>query len=114
MATFADRRTYLYGGKVVDQQDHLGFDLASVGSAPPCPPPTTAWWCSADYFGIYGNTVVVDHGYGLMSLYAHLSSIDVQAGPDGRARAARSAGAARPASPAATTSTSRSCSTACR
>jgi murein DD-endopeptidase MepM/ murein hydrolase activator NlpD len=34
----------------------------------------------AEYFGIYGNTVVVDHGYGLMSLYGHLSSIGVQLG----------------------------------
>jgi len=30
MSSFADRRTYLYEGREVDQQDHLGFDLASV------------------------------------------------------------------------------------
>ena len=34
----------------------------------------------ADYLGIYGNCVIVDHGLGLQSLYAHLSSIGVQAG----------------------------------
>ena len=34
----------------------------------------------ARYFGIYGNSVVVDHGYGLMSLYAHLSSLGVKEG----------------------------------
>ena len=34
----------------------------------------------ARYFGIYGNTVIVDHGLGLMSLSAHLSSIDVKQG----------------------------------
>ena len=32
-SSFADRRTYLYDGREVDQQDHLGFDLASVQRA---------------------------------------------------------------------------------
>jgi len=32
--------------------------------------------------GLYysGNTVVIDHGYGIYTMYAHLSKIDVQAG----------------------------------
>jgi hypothetical protein len=31
---FADQRTYLYHGEVVDHQVHLGFDLASIVNAP--------------------------------------------------------------------------------
>jgi murein DD-endopeptidase MepM/ murein hydrolase activator NlpD len=31
----------------------------------------------AGWLGIYGNCVVLDHGMGLQSLYAHLSSLDV-------------------------------------
>ena len=34
----------------------------------------------AEFLGIYGNCVVVDHGLGLQSLYAHLSSIGVKVG----------------------------------
>ena len=79
MSAFADRRTFLYQGKEVDQQFHLGFDLASVQRAP-VPAGNAGIVVLARYFGIYGNAVVVDHGYGLMSLYAHLSSIEAVVG----------------------------------
>ena len=77
MSEFADRRTYVYAGRTVDRQDHLGLDLAStrgasIGAA------NDGVVLLARYFGIYGNAVVVDHGYGLMSLYGHLSSIAVK------------------------------------
>ncbi len=78
-SAFADRRTYVYDGRPVDRQDHLGFDLASVRRAP-VPSSNDGTVALARYFGIYGKTVVVDHGYGLMSLYSHLSSIEVEEG----------------------------------
>ncbi len=78
-SAFADRRTYVYEGRLVDQQDHLGFDLASIRQAP-IPAANSGSVALARYFGIYGKTVVVDHGYGLMSLYSHLSSIEVEEG----------------------------------
>lgn len=79
MSAFADRRTYVYGGRSVDQQDHLGFDLASVKQAP-VPTANDGVVVLAHFHGIYGNTVVVDHGAGVMSLYSHLSSITVHDG----------------------------------
>ena len=79
MSSFADRRTYVYQGRAVDEQDHLGFDLAST-SRSPVPAANSGVVVLAQFFGIYGNAVVVDHGYGLMSLYGHLSSIDVAVG----------------------------------
>lgn len=79
MSTFADRRTYLYEGRSVDQQDHLGYDLASTSRAP-IPAANDGVVMLARFFGIYGNAVVVDHGFGLMSLYGHLSSIAVSEG----------------------------------
>ena len=81
MAAFADHRTYTWEGREVDHQDHLGFDLASVKSAP-VPASNQGLVVLARYFGIYGNTVIVDHGYGLMTLYAHLSAIEVKDGQE--------------------------------
>lgn len=78
-AAFADRRTYVYNGKDIDQQDHLGFDMASV-ERDAIRASNRGKVVLARYFGIYGNAVVIDHGYGLQSLYGHLSSIAVKEG----------------------------------
>ena len=79
MSPFADRRTYLYEGREVDRQVHLGYDLASVRRAE-VPAANDGNVLLARYFGIYGNAVVVDHGAGLMTLYGHLSSLAVAEG----------------------------------
>jgi murein DD-endopeptidase MepM/ murein hydrolase activator NlpD len=78
-AGFADQRTYLYQGKEIDQQVHLGFDLASLAAAP-IHAANRGTVVHADFLGIYGNCVILDHGMGLMSLYGHLSSIGVKVG----------------------------------
>jgi murein DD-endopeptidase MepM/ murein hydrolase activator NlpD len=78
-AAFADQRTYVYNGKPVDQQVHLGFDMASV-ERDAIRSSNSGRVVLARYFGIYGNAVVIDHGYGLQSLYGHLSSIAVKEG----------------------------------
>jgi murein DD-endopeptidase MepM/ murein hydrolase activator NlpD len=76
---FADRRTYIYQGREVDRQTHLGFDLASYAQTP-IVAANRGRVVFADELGIYGNCVIVDHGMGLQSLYAHLSTIDVRPG----------------------------------
>jgi murein DD-endopeptidase MepM/ murein hydrolase activator NlpD len=78
-AGFADRRTYVYKGDSIDFQTHLGFDLASTSAAPVLAA-NSGTVVHAGYLGIYGNCVILDHGMGLQSLYAHLSSIGVQKG----------------------------------
>jgi murein DD-endopeptidase MepM/ murein hydrolase activator NlpD len=78
-SAFADRRTYRYEGRDVDQQDHLGYDIASTQQADVIAANAGIVLFSG-YLGIYGNTVVLDHGYGLTSLYGHLSSLLVQQG----------------------------------
>ncbi len=79
MAGFAEKRTYVYGGKEVDTQYHLGYDLAS-NQRSPVPAAQRGAVMLAEHYGIYGNTVILDHGYGLMSLYSHLSSFAVKVG----------------------------------
>jgi murein DD-endopeptidase MepM/ murein hydrolase activator NlpD len=78
-SSFADKRSYIYKGKKVDEQVHLGFDLAVTlhVSVPAANDGRVVW---ADNLGIYGNCVVVDHGYGLQSIYGHLSELAVKAG----------------------------------
>jgi murein DD-endopeptidase MepM/ murein hydrolase activator NlpD len=78
-AGFADQRTYVYEGNDVDNQVHLGFDLASTSNAP-VQASNSGRVIFAGWLGIYGNCVIVDHGMGLQSLYAHLSAIDVSVG----------------------------------
>lgn len=78
-AAFADHREYRYDGNVVDTQYHLGFDLA-VTKRYPVEAANDGIVVLAEFFGIYGNTIVIDHGYGLQSLYAHLSSFAAEKG----------------------------------
>jgi murein DD-endopeptidase MepM/ murein hydrolase activator NlpD len=78
-AAFADQRTYVYDGRDVDRQTHLGFDLARV-VASPIVAANGGKVVHAGPLGIYGNCVIVDHGMGVQSLYAHLSSIAVKVG----------------------------------
>jgi hypothetical protein len=78
-ATFADNRTYIYHGQKIDQQTHLGYDLAvtqHVG-VEASNDGRVVW---AAPLGIYGNCIVVDHGYGLQTIYGHLIRIDVHEG----------------------------------
>jgi len=79
LSGFADRRTYVHDGKTIDQQVHLGFDLASLRGSP-VPAGNNGRVVFAAPLGIYGNTVILDHGFGLFSLYGHLSEIAATVG----------------------------------
>jgi murein DD-endopeptidase MepM/ murein hydrolase activator NlpD len=78
-SNFAETRIYMYQGREIDTQVHFGFDLASTrqASVPAANKGTVAY---AAPLTIYGNTVILDHGLGLMTLYGHLSSIGVKVG----------------------------------
>jgi murein DD-endopeptidase MepM/ murein hydrolase activator NlpD len=78
-ANFADQRTYTYNGEAIDTSYHLGYDLSVTKRYPVEAANSGAVAFAAD-LGIYGNTVILDHGLGLFTLYSHLSSIDVKPG----------------------------------
>jgi murein DD-endopeptidase MepM/ murein hydrolase activator NlpD len=78
-ANFADLRNYMYDGKKIDQQVHLGYDLA-VTQHVGVQASNDGKVVYAAPLGIYGNCIVVDHGYGLQTIYGHLSRIDVHEG----------------------------------
>ena len=75
-ARFADQRSYVYNGKTIDTATHMGVDLASVAQSP-IPAANNGKILFTGNIGIYGATVIIDHGFGLLSLYGHMSSIDV-------------------------------------
>jgi murein DD-endopeptidase MepM/ murein hydrolase activator NlpD len=76
MSRFADQRLYYYKGKKVDEQVHLGIDLASLANSP-IQAANNGRVVFAERNGIYGLAVVLDHGQGLATLYAHLNAAEV-------------------------------------
>ena len=79
MAGFAEIRSYRYEGTAVDRQTHLGLDLASTSRAP-VPAPNSGRVLFAGWMTLYGNAVIIDHGYGLLTACGHLSTIEVAGG----------------------------------
>jgi murein DD-endopeptidase MepM/ murein hydrolase activator NlpD len=78
-ASFGEERTYLHESNSLGKSIHEGYDLASVKR-------DTVFSAGAGKvlyagpLGIYGNAIAIDHGFGVMSLYGHLSSTAVKAG----------------------------------
>lgn len=76
-AQFGERRHYFYGEEKIDEAWHLGMDWASVKRAE-VQVSNPGKVIFKDYLGIYGDTVIIDHGLGVGTLYAHTSSINVE------------------------------------
>ena len=78
-ANFADHRSYYYRNQKIDEARHLGYDLA-VTRRYPVGAANSGTVVFSGSLGIYGNTVIIDHGFGLCSLYSHLSSVAAASG----------------------------------
>lgn len=80
VADFADHRIYSYKGKEnLSNAYHMGLDLASIhmGSIISSNDGKVVF---AQPNGIYGNLPIIDHGFGLYTLYGHCSELNVQEG----------------------------------
>ncbi|CAN2041752.1 Peptidase M23 domain-containing protein [Candidatus Magnetomoraceae bacterium gMMP-15] len=78
-AGFADHRSYYYNGKIIDKQIHMGIDLASLAHSP-VPAANSGKIIFKESVGIYGKTIIIDHGFGLFSMYSHLSRFNIENG----------------------------------
>jgi murein DD-endopeptidase MepM/ murein hydrolase activator NlpD len=79
MALFGDRRAWFFEGKALGESLHEGVDLASLEHAP-VEAANGGIVVFAGPLGIYGNAVIIDHGFGVFTLYGHHSIINVKAG----------------------------------
>jgi len=83
-AGFAERRNYFYDNQKIDEAWHLGMDWASIKHAD-ITISNSGNVIFSEYLGIYGNTLIVDHSFGLQTLYAHTSKFLVNEGESLRA-----------------------------
>ncbi|MGH1600282.1 M23 family metallopeptidase [Campylobacter majalis] len=79
VADFADHRYFSYNGEIVSESWHMGIDFASVAQAS-IVSSNDGVVAYVGENGIYGLNIIIDHGFGLYSLYAHCSSVNVNQG----------------------------------
>lgn len=78
VGSFGDYRIYFLNKEKISEAVHLGIDVASVKNAPIIASNRGVVLLKS-YLGLYGNTLLLYHGFGVSSIYAHMheSSLEV-------------------------------------
>ena len=78
---FADYRKYRYKGKIIKGADayHKGMDFASIKNAT-VQAANDGIVRFVGFLGIYGNSIIIEHGMGVFTLYSHLAESKVKEG----------------------------------
>jgi murein DD-endopeptidase MepM/ murein hydrolase activator NlpD len=66
------------------RQPHLGLDVAAPAGAPVRAPAAGRVTLAEPDLFLTGGTILLDHGHGISSVFAHLSRLDVKAGDEVR------------------------------
>ncbi|PAF51587.1 M23 family metallopeptidase [Helicobacter sp. 13S00477-4] len=77
VGNFGDHRTYFFGKQKISKSLHLGLDIASVRNAPIIAS-NPGRVVLTELLGVYGNTTIIYHGFGLASLYSHMSKFSLK------------------------------------
>lgn len=76
---FGDYRKFSFNKMDAGDSYHLGIDLAGVKNMP-ITASNEGIVVLSEELGIYGNTIIIEHGYGVASLYSHLNNAFVKEG----------------------------------
>ena len=77
-SSFGDRRTYFFHDEQIGGSLHEGIDLAANARSA-VKAASDGKVLFAEDLGVYGKTVIIDHGAGVATLYGHLSDVSVRA-----------------------------------
>ncbi|QKF92784.1 M23 family metallopeptidase [Campylobacter sp. CCUG 57310] len=84
VASFGDHRYYTLGDQEISESWHMGIDLASTQRANIVSSNDGIVEFAGEN-GIYGQNVIINHGFGVFSLYGHCTSLTVKTGDEVKA-----------------------------
>ena len=82
-STYSEKRNYFFDNQeeLLMTSYHWGYDLSSIENAEIYSSSEgIVSYVNNDGLGIYGKTIIINHGLGFYTLYSHLSDISVNVG----------------------------------